>query len=143
MKKINILKLYTSDINSKERIEKNEICLDTFGIKGDKFYKKDINRSVLITSTDAYKIALENNVNINYGILGENILIDYDISTFKIGDRIMIDACELEISQNCTICNHLNLIHNNLATILKDDRGIFAKVIKGGNINIENTISIL
>jgi MOSC domain-containing protein YiiM len=49
----------------------------------------------------------------------------------------------LQISQNCTICDHLSSIDEKLPDLLKDDRGIFAKVIKGGVIKKGDEIYLL
>ncbi len=67
-----------------------------------------------------------------FGSLGENILIDYNPYHLNAGDQLRMGEVVLQISQNCTICDHLSKIDETLPTLLKDDRGIFAKVIKGG-----------
>jgi MOSC domain-containing protein YiiM len=78
-----------------------------------------------------------------FGSLGENILIDYNPYHLTAGDQLRIGEVLLEISQNCTMCDHLSKIDENLPTLLKDDRGIFAKVIKGGVIQPGDEITLL
>jgi MOSC domain-containing protein YiiM len=138
-----IIKLFISKIDSKKRVNTKQLIVDKFGIYEDKFYKKDINRSILLTSINAYNIALKNNIDISYGLLGENILFDFDIHHLKIGTKIALGTTILEITQQCTICNHLNTIHDDLPEILKYDRGIFAKTISKGIINIGDDIKII
>jgi MOSC domain-containing protein YiiM len=41
------------------------------------------------------------------------------------------------------MCDHLSKIDESLPTLLKDDRGIFAKVIEGGVIKKEDKIYLL
>ena len=140
----NIVNLFISKKGIKERLEQNELILDKNGIVTDKFYAKDIQRSVLICSTYGYMVARDKNIDINYGELGENIVVNFDLSELKEGDYFKVGEVELEITQNCTICQSLAKIDPILPTLLKDDRGIFAKVIKDGTIgrNDEVTKSI-
>ena len=133
----NILELFISKKST------NKILLDKSGIIGDKFYGKDINRSVLISTIDSYKIAQDKNINLEYGLLGENILIDYNPYHLDTGKQIQIGEVILEISQICTLCKSLTKIDNKLPKLLKDDRGIFAKVIKAGEIKYRDKVYIL
>jgi MOSC domain-containing protein YiiM len=78
-----------------------------------------------------------------YGALGENILIDYNPYDLAIGSQIQIGEVVLEITQNCTICNHLSFIDKTLPKLLKDDRGIFVKVVKVGVIKKRDKLYLL
>ncbi len=126
---------------SKKSVDK--MLLDKKGVINDKFYAKDINRSVLISSIDSYKLAQDRDIELDYGQLGENILIDYNPYRLKSGARIQIGEAILEISQNCTLCKSLTKIDNKLPKLLKDDRGIFAKVIKAGEIKKRDKIYLI
>jgi len=130
----NIINLFISKKGITKRIQQSELLLDKNGVITDKFYKKNIQRSVLISSIDGYEILKQQNIDINYGELGENIIVDFDISTLQELDHIKIGEVELEITQRCTICQSLDKINPKAPTLLKDDRGIFAKVIKDGTI---------
>ena len=137
-----IIKLFISEENNSSRTNCNNIALDEKGVKNDKFYDKNNQRSVLITSLDSYQLINKNNIAINHGELGENLLIDCNPYSFKFGTKLTIGETILEISQNCTICNHLSKIDKTLPKLLKNDRGIFAKVIKNGTINLNDSIYI-
>lgn len=136
MKKLGkIVHLFVSQEGVKERVEKNKLTLDEKGITEDKFYNKNIQRSILITSTASYNLALEKNISMPFGTLGENILIDYNPYHLASGSKLHIgDEVILEISQYCTMCEHLSNIDKRLPTLLKNDRGIFAKVVQEGHI---------
>jgi len=123
---------------SKQKVD--EILLDESGIVGDKFYAKDINRSVLLISQDSYDLAKKENITVKDGALGENILLSFNPYSFELGTKIIIGDVVLEISQNCTICNSLSCIDKKLPKLLKNDRGIFAKVLKGGVIKTNDKI---
>jgi len=138
-----VLKIFISTSDTSKRTDKTSIILDTFGVLEDKFYNKDPERSVLISSIDSYKLVENKNITMPFGYLGENILLDYNPYKLKIGTKLRIGATLLEISQNCTICNHLATIDNSIPELLKNDRGIFAKIINGGKINSDDYVYIV
>ena len=138
----NIIKLYISEESNKLRTEVNSILCDVNGIINDKFYKKDKDRSILLSSLDSYNLARENNINIDYGLLGENILLDFNPYDLQIGTKIYIGDTILQISQECTICNHLSSIDKKLPKLLRKDRGIFVFSISDGKINIDDKVFV-
>ena len=139
-----VLQLFiTHDNTTKTREKKEKIEVDTDGIIGDKFYAKDLNRAILITSKDSYILAQENGIDISEGILGENVLIDINPYHLLPGERFFIGNTELEITQNCTLCKGLTSVNSKLPKLLKNDRGIFAKVINGSStIAIGDSVKI-
>ncbi len=138
-----VIDLFVSVQGSSTRVEKESIHLDPKGIVEDKYYDKNIQRSVLITSEASYALADKNHIRLPFGALGENILINYNPYHLTAGDQLRIGDVILEISQNCTMCDHLSKIDENLPTLLKEDRGIFARVIEGGVIKKEDKIYLL
>jgi len=138
-----VSELFISLKDSSNRVSKTSLSLDTYGIKEDKYYNTNINRSVLITSISSYHIALENCITMPFGSLGENLLIDYNPYHLAPGTKLKIGTVTLEISQNCTMCDHLSKIDNMLPTLLQKDRGIFAKVIQEGEIKIEDDLYLV
>ena len=138
-----ILKLFISIKGLEKRVEKEQLSVDINGILEDKFYGKDRQRSILLSSKDSYLLTQEHNINLNYGELGENILMDFNPYLLPVGTQLQIGEVTLEITQACTICNHLSKIDKKLPKLLKEERGIFAKVIKEGNIYNDNAIFML
>ncbi len=138
-----VIKLFISQANNSSRVLKKNLSLDSAGVLTDKFYNKDTNRSVLISSNESYNIALNHNISMEDGALGENILIDYNPYHLPVETQIQIGEVILEITQNCTLCKSLTKVNNKLPKILKDDRGIFAKVVTSGYIYIGDKITIL
>lgn len=138
-----VLKLFISNSQSSQRDERSAIILDEKGVIGDKFYAKDDARSILMTSTDSYNLIKGYDIDMPYGYLGENILIDYNPYKLAIGTHLKIGGVILEISQNCTICNHLSVLDKRIPKLLKNDRGIFAKTIIGGEISVKDDIYLL
>ena len=139
-----VIALYvTKDDAIKKREKTDEIKIDIDGIKDDKFYAKDSARAILITSIDSYKLAKENNIDLDEGALGENILIDINPYHLLPGETLQIGDTLLEITQNCTLCKGLSTLNSKLPKLLKNDRGVFAKLINDASlIKINDTVKI-
>lgn len=140
-----VVKLFITKENSnKKRESVHDIEVTQDGVKNDKFYAKDLQRAILITSTDSYEISKKNDIDLEDGALGENILIDINPYGLNPGDRIHISDVVLEITQNCTLCKGLSMVDSKLPKLLKNDRGIFAKVISNpGKISLGDKVEIL
>ncbi len=139
-----VLKLFiTKDNKEKTRIQKDQVELDSNGITTDKFYAKDDQRAILITSLQSYNMAREEAIELEEGILGENILIDINPYHLNAGDRFNIGDITFEITQNCTLCKGLTTVNAKLPKLLKNDRGIFAKVVsEAGSISVGDSVEI-
>lgn len=138
-----VISLYVTTGDCKTPLNKNEFDVDPKGILLDKHYDKDIDRSILITSLDSYKLVESHDIVIQHSSLGENILIDYNPYDLAIGSRLKMGSAILEISQPCTLCNHLSAIDKKVPKLLKNDRGVFAKVIEAGSIKKGDDIYLL
>jgi len=138
-----VLSLFITVQNSSGPAQRDVITVDEKGILDDKHYDTDIQRSVLLTSTQSYTLAKKHGIEMPYSSLGENLLIDYNPYGLSAGTRLRIGNSVLEISQPCTLCNHLSKVDSKLPKLLKNDRGIFAKVVKEGTIKVGDTICLL
>ena len=138
-----VLKLYQTRATVPSRVETEMLHLDQEGVLGDKFHGKGLDRSVLIASMESYQMALDHGIEIDDGVLGENILIDYNLYHLLPGERFSIGELILEITQNCTLCKGLSGVNSQLPKLLKNDRGIFAKVLHSASINIGDTVTLL
>ena len=137
----NIFTLFYTDVTGCKVTK--ELILDEKGVVNDKHYNLDLDRSVLITSLDSYKLIKKFNINVNYGSLGENILIDYNPYNLDVGSRFQVGSVILEITQHCTLCKSFAKIDSRLPKLLKSDRGIFAKVLNFGTIKANDSIYLL
>ncbi len=130
-----VIDLFIAPFAGGKRKSLHSITLDQSGIVNDRFYGKKRERSVLISTVESYKIAKKNDIEIQFGELGENILLDYNPYDLPSGSRLNIGTAIIEITQYCTICEHLSAVDPILPQLLCNDRGIFAKVIKEGEIS--------
>jgi len=129
-----VIALFISQKGVSQRVPKSTLKVDKEGIFEDKFYAKDSQRSILITTVESYQLAKEEDIALVYGSLGENIVIDYNPYMLPIGKEFRIGTVLLEITQHCTLCKSLTKVDSKLPKLLKNDRGIFAKVIESGSI---------
>ena len=139
-----VLKLFiTKDDKAKTKISKESVTVDENGIIEDKYYAKNNQRAILITSYSSYLMAKEKDINIEEGALGENILIDINPYHLVCGQTLKIGETIFEITQNCTLCKGLTSIDSKLPKLLKNDRGIFAKVISSpAEIKVGDCVTI-
>ncbi|MBL0708803.1 MAG: MOSC domain-containing protein [Sulfurimonas sp.] len=139
-----VLELFISKDEQRDRVNKNELLLDARGVSDDKYYGKNSNRAILITSIDSYDLAKKNGIDAPYSSLGENILLDVNPYHLQAGDKINIGKnITLEITQNCTLCSSLSKVDASLPKLLEHDRGIFAKVIDAGVVKKGDIVDFL
>ena len=119
-------------------VSKLNLIVD-YGIENDKFAGKKLDQTVMIVGLKSYEIAKQNNIDLEIGCLGENILLDFDPHDFEVGKQLFIEDTILEITQICTVCSHLSLFDNNLPALLKGHRGLYCRIVKSGIIK-ENMI---
>jgi len=138
-----LLSLYISTPEHSSTVEQTYIDTEIAGIVGDKHYGKDTERSILITSIESYALLEAHDIHIPYGTLGENILIDYNPYHLPVGSQLKIGEAILEITQNCTLCKHLAIHDKRIPKLLKNDRGIFAKVVHRGRIKKDDPLYLV
>ena len=119
-------------------VEELNLIVD-YGIENDKFAGKKLNQTVMIVGIQSYEIANQNDIELEFGTLGENILLDFDPHIFEVGKQLSFGDSIMEITQICTVCNHLSVFHKKLPALLKSHRGLYCKIIKDGIIK-ENMI---
>lgn len=139
-----VLALFHAIKGREGRFETNSIDIDEQGIVGDKYYGKNPNRTILITSEEAsYAKAAEEGISMPFGSLGENIVIDINPYYLKVGQQIRLGETLLAITQNCTLCSSLGKVDERLPELLKNDRGVFAKTLQGGKIRKDDKVILL
>ena len=96
----------------------------------------------MIVGLKSYEIASQNGINLEFGCLGENILLDFDPHSLEIGTNLVIEDSIIEITQVCTVCNHLAVFNENLPILLKGHRGVYCKIIKSGIVSKDMIVKI-
>ena len=113
-----------------------------YGIENDKFAGKKLEQTVMIVGIQSYEIAKNNGINLEFGSLGENILLDFDPHILEVGTKLIIENSIIEITQTCTVCNHLAVFNENLPLLLKGHRGLYCKIIKSGMVSKNMIVKI-
>lgn len=72
------------------------------------------------------------------GAFGENIVTrGIDWRSVHVGDRIDLGEAELEITQIGKECHSHCAIYHQTGTCIMPDQGIFARVLRGGTVDVE------
>jgi len=111
-----------------------------YGIKDDKFAKKELEKSVMIVGSVAYDIAKSNNIDIPSAALGENLLLSFDPHTLSVGDRLKIGSAVIEITEACTLCKHLVKYNSKLPKLILKHRGVYCKIVKSGRVSAQDSV---
>jgi MOSC domain-containing protein YiiM len=70
-------------------------------------------------------------------------LFDFNPHDYHIGTIFEIGEAQIQITENCTICNHLAVFDDDLPIIVQDCRGIYCKILKSGEIKKGSTVKII
>jgi MOSC domain-containing protein YiiM len=116
--------------------------IEGFGIENDKFAGKKLEQTVMIVGLKSYEIALQNGIKLEYGSLGENILLDFDPHDLSVNQELIIGTSIIQITQICTVCSHLSVFGQELPTLLKNHRGLYCKILKDGIISKDMIVEI-
>jgi molybdopterin adenylyltransferase len=115
-----------------ESIELNE-----YGVKSDAHAGSWHRQVSLLADESIQKFSLQAGRVINYGEFAENITTQgIDLVKTRPLDRLSIGRAELEITQNGKECHGSNCsIFREVGNCVMPKEGVFARVIKGGNVN--------
>ncbi len=114
-----------------------------FGALGDRHAGKDPDRAVLVAGLAAYEKAQKAGINLPYGALGENLLLDLDPHALPLGSRLRAGEALLELAQVCTVCKSLSQFDLRLPKLLYGGRGVYARVLEGGVVRVGDWVEVL
>jgi cyclic pyranopterin monophosphate synthase len=133
------------NISEKKGVQKHPVkeieLVENHGIKGDA-HAGPWHRQVSLLAEEAIDImrSKAGDFQINFGDFAENIVTrGVDWTTVKIGGRIVIGEAEMEITQIGKECHSGCAISQTVGECIMPKMGIFAKVLKGGNVNAGNS----
>ncbi len=118
------------------------VLLSEWGIDGDVHAGK-WHRQVSLLAIESIEKMCEKGLNVRPGAFAENITTEFvNIPELKVGDHIMIGDAELEITQIGKECHTRCAIYYRAGDCVMPREGIFAKVINGGEINVDDEFKI-
>lgn len=126
----------------KRNIGKAKLIKD-FGIEGDAHAGNWHRQISLLANESINKMRAKGLPNLKYGTFAENITTEFiNLPKLKIGTKLEIGKVELEITQIGKECHTRCAIFHTVGDCVMPKEGIFAKVIKSGEIKITDTIII-
>ncbi|MFC1586426.1 MOSC domain-containing protein [Fibrobacterota bacterium] len=111
------------------------VLKEQFGIIGDAHAGEGPRQVSLLAQEDIDTIVARG-MRISYGDFAENITtLGIDLASLPIGSNISIDRVVLEVTQIGKECHNRCAIYEKTGDCVMPSRGIFTKVIKGGEVN--------
>lgn len=146
---ISLGKVVAISISKKKGIPKTNVksakLIENFGIEGD-IHAGNWHRQVSFLALESIDKMREKGLpNLRPGAFAENITTEFlELPKLEIGTRMKIGKeAELEITQIGKECHSKCAIFTKVGDCVMPREGIFAKVIRGGEIFIEDEIIIL
>ena len=141
-------RIISISVSSKKGIPKTNteevLLIENWGIEGDAHAGAWHRQISLLAIESIDKIRNKGLYNIQPGIFAENITTEnINLLSLIIGDRIKISDAELEITQIGKECHNRCAIYNTVGDCVMPKEGIFARVLKGGKIKIDDNIEKL
>jgi MOSC domain-containing protein YiiM len=119
--------------------------IENWGIEGD-VHAGDWHRQISLLAIESInKMDSAGKVILRPGIFAENLTIEgLELSHFAIGSRISAGKdCILEITQIGKECHNRCGIFNSVGDCVMPREGIFARVVRGGLVEVNDNIEIV
>ncbi|WP_018467894.1 MOSC domain-containing protein [Calidithermus timidus] len=138
-----VLSLHVGDRPGLPKTRTEELQLIAgYGVAGDRHAGGDPGRAVLVAGVGSYRHALGAGIELPYGALGENLLLDLDPHAW-VGWRLEVGEALLELVAVCTVCAALTRLDPRLPRLLYQGRGVYARVLRGGVVRLADVAQIL
>jgi MOSC domain-containing protein YiiM len=140
-------KILAVNISQKKGEKKNNIgCglfLENLGLKNDVHAEPGIRQVSLLAKESIEKIRAKG-LDVQYGDFAENLTTEgIDLPSLPVGTKLKVgDGVLLEVSQIGKVCHNRCNIFYTVGDCVMPREGIFAKVMAGGQIKIDDPIEI-
>jgi len=130
----------------KRPIAEAMVCAE--GVAGDRHrnlkYHGGPERAICLYSEEWYDWLREQGIDVSAGCVGENFTTrGIDLASLKVGDRLRVGACVIELTMTRTPCRNLAQWDKRLMRLMGDRPGWKAKVIMEGPVRPGDTIERL
>ena len=135
-------------ISEKKGVQKKDIkrckLIENHGLEGDA-HAGSWHRQISLLSKEARLVMENKGVKLNDGDFGENLLTEgIDFAEIKVGNKLRLGKDALvRITQIGKECHDRCNIYYQVGDCIMPREGIFAKVLKGGEIKIDDDIEFL
>ncbi|MFZ5865684.1 MAG: MOSC domain-containing protein [Thermodesulfobacteriota bacterium] len=112
-----------------------------FGLEGDA-HGGDWHRQVSLLSIEQIDTMRQKGLDVKPGSFAENLTTEgFDLDVAKVGDRLRVgDSALLEVTQIGKECHTRCAIYNKVGECIMPERGVFARVLKGGEVKSGDSI---
>ncbi|SHI11149.1 MOSC domain-containing protein [Clostridium intestinale] len=125
----------------KEEVKEIELVED-FGLKGDAHGGK-WHRQVSLLAKEEIDSFNKKGGKVVYGDFGENLVTEgIDLASLSVGDKVIIGDALIEITQLGKKCHDKCEIFYSVGECIMPTKGIFGKVLKGGDISLGEKIEL-
>lgn len=141
-------KVLAVNISEKKGEKKSNInCglfLENLGLKNDAHAQADIIRQVSLLAKESIEKIRAKGLDVNYGDFAENLTTEgIDLPALPIGTKLKVGRkVLLEITQIGKVCHNRCNIFYTVGDCVMPREGIFAKVLTGGEIKVDDKIEI-
>jgi len=120
------------------------VVAENHGLQGDG-HAGDWHRQVSFLSSESIAAARDRGLDVTFGDFAENIATEgIDWLTVPLGTRLQLGAeVQVEVTQIGKECHNKCAIYYKAGDCIMPKEGIFAKVLKGGTIRINDPITII
>ncbi len=137
-------KIVALSISTKKGIPKTNVetvsLRENWGIEGDA-HASDWHRQISLLAIESIEKMRALGLNVRPGAFAENITTEgIDLMHLQVGVRLLIGETELEITQIGKECHSRCAIYYSAGDCVMPKEGIFAKVIKGGKIYLDDEV---
>ncbi len=138
-----IVAICTSVQKGTQKKEVSKINLvQNFGLEGDA-HGGNWHRQVSLLSHESIEDFKTRGAIVDFGSFGENLIVEgLDFSKLLVGERVLGENFEMEITQIGKECHTRCKIYDMVGDCIMPKEGLFAKVIKGGEIKKDDIINI-
>lgn len=141
-------KILAVSISDKKGEKKNNInCglfLENLGLENDAHAEANIHRQVSLLAKESIEKIRAKGLAVQYGDFAENLTTEgIDLPSLPVGTRLKIgDKVIMEVTQIGKVCHNRCNIFYTVGDCVMPREGIFAKVLVGGKIKINDPIEI-
>ena len=119
------------------------LLIEDFGIKDDAHAGK-WHRQVSLLELKKIEDFNAEGGNVKFGDFGENIVVDgIEVDKLDIGQKLKIGDVILEVTQIGKKCHSECEIFHRVGKCIMPIHGVFSKVLKGGNIKLNDEIELI
>ena len=117
--------------------------MEEWGIEGDAHVGK-WHRQVSMLSFEKIEAFREKGADVDFGAFGENLVVEgFDLSKVPVGTKFQIGEAILELTQIGKECHTHCQIYQTMGECIMPREGVFAVVLKGGQIRNGDTVEMV